>query len=484
MRQVLLPITLALVAFLVAHGEETCPGSKCVPPGHDCTDDAEICGTALEKETTVCCSFPHTCHRGKCTASSAGLPCKTHAECFGFANLACLANECVEVREVGDSCGGEGKDSQPCAPGTSCVAGVCKGSGIGTECLLPKMQTCEAGLLCLNGRCAAGLAAGANCSGDAECDPGLFCGPDNKCAPFWSTPLGGPCERSVDECEIGNTCHLFSEENQTCVDLSTVGDAWHPCTPSDANGTSDCLPGATCRCFRSGNFLCSYEGTSPYPRRQQEHKRALLECLLSSGCSLDILSHVLNVKKEWSCARRNCGDHLKRLARDYFDFRKDLDGACIDSTLYGQDRKKIGPWAIVAIVAGIVALIGATTLTVVLIARRFRRQVYYVPVETSVQKEEPEKDEGDDEDEGGGYEGVESGETQGYQVTQASGTLKSPADSEKEIPSMVDQDAPQRHPAMAPAVVPTAVLVAPAEPAVSAAPETAASAGPEAVSKV
>jgi hypothetical protein len=212
------------------------------------------------------CSLGSQCASGGCSADFAAGSC----------------GQCLDVRRLGESCGGA---LQGCSPSAVCQGGVCVSTKkvAGEVCRLePKggdAGDCDDALFCTgkpgdeNGRCAVRLAVGAACTSqypavpcvkDAVCDQGT-CTPvhplvaGDSCGPL-RCPDAFFCEETTQTCQPatlpkGNLCGIVdgSFVNNECVAGTLCGDLNWP------NGGGGDETVETCVALPTAGQVCLFE---------------------------------------------------------------------------------------------------------------------------------------------------------------------------------------------------------------------------------
>lgn len=201
----------------------TDPSLLCDPTVHFCGSDGtcqlqKSAGGACAGDTE--CTFDLACVAGKCADPPRG---RAGQVCGGSAppcldGLGCNENgRCVSRVGSGSACSADGDD---CQAGLVCVGGKCSAwSDAGGACLVAASGAsgCPATQTCVNSVCQPATTAvsgpGSHCTGDDGCGDSLWCD-GSLCS--YRNGLGGSC-RADDNCRGGLTCDTTS---QTCVDPS------------------------------------------------------------------------------------------------------------------------------------------------------------------------------------------------------------------------------------------------------------------------
>lgn len=234
---------------------------------HGCFD---VFHTPCSQEASGECRFTHDCPRG--------MYCERTA-------ASCSLGSCTRQPRLGEPC------SSHCTPSGEPL--ICSGyparclrllrtrsAGIGETCwsqevgLELRVRACDIGLQCLEGVCRAPGEEGDPCSacvGSGSCLPcssGLYCGPDERCAPRPGLRQGDPCTDTLD-CGVywGLIC---DRDGERCVDWAgTFGQPCDEFTAHCARGLScvegECLPsvgssGAACATETDCASGCCLEG--------------------------------------------------------------------------------------------------------------------------------------------------------------------------------------------------------------------------------
>ena len=136
------------------------------------------------------------------------------------------------------ACGSDDKVSAS-GPGTGTEPPVKTGVGVGEACT--DDEPCRTGLDCVAGACepAHSLPQGETCMISAECQDGLYCDPQNRCATAGSGEEGDSCATDVD-CQSGLKCFIQNFA-LVCIPEGN-GDVGGGCTTS-----ADCFGGLACQ---------------------------------------------------------------------------------------------------------------------------------------------------------------------------------------------------------------------------------------------
>lgn len=110
--------------------------------------------------------------------------------------------------------------------------------GVGERC--DDGSVCRTGLVCDEGVCKPGRSSeqGTPCVISAECQDGLYCGPERTCAPAGSGEQGAACASDGD-CKSGLRCNIVGLE--TACQPEGTGDVGDACSAS-----GDCYGGLLC----------------------------------------------------------------------------------------------------------------------------------------------------------------------------------------------------------------------------------------------
>jgi hypothetical protein len=223
-----------------------CTNSKCVARGavgQAC--DTDSCDTGL------------FCVNAKCSARGAVGDACTASSCGG--GLFCINAKCSAKGAEGDACQGFS-----CASGLTCLGNKCvQRLDVGATCT--DGYNCKNGLFCFEGKCAAPAGVGAACrEKDINCEKGLFCDENSKCAA--PRAEGQPCQKSYpDQCQSNLLCaRPLAAGGQagplTCLKPQPQGASCAPygdaCDKSTYCKSSVCVPRLT-----AGN-ACRYSDKS------------------------------------------------------------------------------------------------------------------------------------------------------------------------------------------------------------------------------
>ena len=178
-------------------------------------EDGAACGESYQCKSGACKTEPSS-SCGKCAPRAAiGEPCTGDGsyECVDGAE--CLSDsssggKCVAVKiaKAGEACSAPGEIVR-CETGLECSfegnTPVCTApGGAGADC--DSSGDCQSDLRCIANKCAAPLAAGAECKFD-ECGKGLGCSTEKKCAPYVAMKAGEACDLTR-VCERGHCAGL------------------------------------------------------------------------------------------------------------------------------------------------------------------------------------------------------------------------------------------------------------------------------------
>ena len=223
-----------------------CAAAKCV--GLTYVSAADCLGGSCGTPVTQSCAGSKACHVYGCDGDAGctddlaepGTVCGPKA-CEGYI----LSSE--DVCDGAGTCGG-GADVAPCAGGFACKDTTsCR-----TYCTID--AHCQPGLVCLAGQCQAKKAAGASCTGDAECATshcgGGYCCSSGVCCGADAAPCDDGNTCTDDACSAAHTC--VHAPNQTpCGAASCAGLTW--------SAPKLCAAG-TCG---SGGAATSCQGSNP-----------------------------------------------------------------------------------------------------------------------------------------------------------------------------------------------------------------------------
>lgn len=173
-------------------------------------DDGAACGEHYQCKGGSCETEANT-NCGKCAPRVAvGASCTRSSRCVEGAECLVESGEsgkCVTVKiaNAGESCANEPDEIVECDKGLYCAFGTAEPTciapgGAGASC--ESRAGCQADLKCIDGKCAAGLAEGAECTFD-ECGAGLGCGTDKKCARIIVAQAGEDCD-ALRRCARGS----------------------------------------------------------------------------------------------------------------------------------------------------------------------------------------------------------------------------------------------------------------------------------------
>lgn len=172
-------------------------------------EDGAPCGERYQCKGGACLKDPGaSC--GKCAQRSPiGGACKSSGDCVDDATCVTTdgSGKCVAVKiaKAGEDCMGTRGEAVRCDSGLRCSTDTngrtCKPAGAaGADCT--SRLDCANELKCVNKKCAAGLAEGADCNLD-ECGQGLECNKDKKCARIVYVKAGEECD-ATRRCERGS----------------------------------------------------------------------------------------------------------------------------------------------------------------------------------------------------------------------------------------------------------------------------------------
>jgi hypothetical protein len=214
---------------------QTCPDSVQANGSTTTGSDVEACAQAYASASCTALASnqpPSACQLHG--TLSAGQACGSDLQCSGQSYCNIPAGQACGV------CAAQGAAGATCKSADSaCQAGlVCTGSGTKT-CALPGAQgatcdtthPCQAALSCVNGTCAAGLAAGEKCSTTAQnCDltQGLICNAQSVCAKITLASPGSTCglvSGSYVLCSGGASCVTGQNGMGTCSASAANGQA-------------------------------------------------------------------------------------------------------------------------------------------------------------------------------------------------------------------------------------------------------------------
>ncbi len=243
--------------------------ARCVRPGRrdaPCEglrlrcDEGLACVAVAWSPVPVCVEFPAalaTCDPRGGPVCGEGTTCRDRGDglgiCLhdgsptapcGFAGCddpnVCIGGRCAAPLAAGAPCAAPGE----CGAGADCVARVCVARGTtGSTCRV-RPPACDVGLACSEAyRCAPAAALGAPCGADAACVDYVRC--DATCRATGAQ--GGWCRPTSPACDAGLACVSNSGDRPpVCLPRLALGDAC-------ASRPEMCAPGA----------VCSSEGPAP-----------------------------------------------------------------------------------------------------------------------------------------------------------------------------------------------------------------------------
>jgi hypothetical protein len=206
----------------------------------------EVVSSSTEpRKAGVACAFNKQCVSGRCSADLPGGGCGV----------------CLDVRKLGESCGGP---DQSCNDSADCVNGVCKSRKklLGESCTSGGKggDPCDDELYCdlplgYQGTCAAPVAVGGSCEPSSRCVKGAYCDESGVCTvPFADSCEVHPCIAG-SFCDVHNACRLATLKagercgsvdgepvDNRCEPGTICGNAGSPSAGGGSGSVDTCLP--------------------------------------------------------------------------------------------------------------------------------------------------------------------------------------------------------------------------------------------------